>query len=182
MWQRYLEDRGGGRLGFASVAADAQGRHAALPWVGATAASFPTFVDPANRLGQAFGYQAIPVGIFVRAGGAVEHVRVPFSVERSDDRAALEEFVAGRVASPPAGGSLDGSAPAIDGFAEGAAALAAGDRESALRCWREALRDDPANFLIRKQIWAVEHPDKFYPAIDRGWQARALARARELPA
>jgi hypothetical protein len=44
--------------------------------------------------------------------------------------------------------------------------------------WREALRADPDNFVIRKQIWAVEHPERFYPSIDWAWQRDQLARER----
>ena len=28
--------------------------------------------------------------------------------------------------------------------------------------WRKALALDPKNWIIHKQIWAVEYPDKFY--------------------
>jgi hypothetical protein len=45
--------------------------------------------------------------------------------------------------------------------------------------WRDALRLDPANFTIRKQIWVTEHPEKFFPAIDFAWQQEQLAAERE---
>jgi len=48
--------------------------------------------------------------------------------------------------------------------------LEAGRREEAVATWREALRVDPGNFTIRKQIWSVEHPEKFYLTIDFAWQ------------
>ncbi len=37
-------------------------------------------------------------------------------------------------------------------------------------------------FLIRKQIWVAEHPERFFPTIDFPWQQEQLAaeRAREL--
>lgn len=60
-------------------------------------------------------------------------------------------------------------------FATGVALLARGDRNGALRKWRQALRADPANLVIRKQLWAVEHPERFYSAIDKDWQAVVLA-------
>jgi hypothetical protein len=34
---------------------------------------------------------------------------------------------------------------------------------------------DPVNFVIPKQIWAVEHPERFYPTIDVAWQEEHLA-------
>jgi hypothetical protein len=30
------------------------------------------------------------------------------------------------------------------------------------------------NFLIRSQIWAAEHLERFWPVVDREWQERQL--------
>jgi hypothetical protein len=54
-----------------------------------------------------------------------------------------------------------------------------GRPEEAVAEWRSALRRDPENFLIRKQIWAVEHPEKFHPSIDFDWQKKRLRQERE---
>jgi len=51
-----------------------------------------------------------------------------------------------------------------------------GRTAEALASWRAALELDPANFTVRKQIWMIEHPEKFYPAIDFDWQKEQLAR------
>ena len=56
--------------------------------------------------------------------------------------------------------------------------LRRGDRAGAVEAWRRALAADPDNYVIRKQIWAVEHPDRFYPTIDWAWQKEQLARER----
>ena len=56
--------------------------------------------------------------------------------------------------------------------------LRAGDSVGAVTAWREALAADPNNFVIRKQMWAVEHPGRFYPTIDFAWQKDQLARER----
>jgi tetratricopeptide (TPR) repeat protein len=66
----------------------------------------------------------------------------------------------------------DWSAP----FALGVALHHQGRTDEALASWRRALALDPANYTVRKQIWMVEHPDKFYPAIDFDWQKEQLAR------
>ena len=35
---------------------------------------------------------------------------------------------------------------------------------------------DPSNWIIHKQIWAVENPDKFYEGnVDYNWQRQQLA-------
>jgi Flp pilus assembly protein TadD len=45
---------------------------------------------------------------------------------------------------------------------------------AALSNWRAALALDPPNFTVRKQIWMIEHPEKFYPIIDFEWQKEQL--------
>jgi tetratricopeptide (TPR) repeat protein len=53
-------------------------------------------------------------------------------------------------------------------------------RENALIKLREARDLDPENWRIRKQIWAIEHPEKFYTkdSPDFGWQKEELERER----
>jgi tetratricopeptide (TPR) repeat protein len=51
-----------------------------------------------------------------------------------------------------------------------------GRRDEALAAWMEALDLDPDNFIIRSQIWAVEHPERFYPVVDREWQELQLLK------
>jgi len=61
-------------------------------------------------------------------------------------------------------------------FALGTAQYQQDRTEEALASWRTALALDPPNFTVRKQIWMVEHPEKFYPTIDFGWQKEQLER------
>ena len=61
-------------------------------------------------------------------------------------------------------------------FALGTAQYQQDRTEEALASWRAALALDPPNFTVRKQIWMVEHPEKFYPTIDFGWQKEQLER------
>ena len=46
-------------------------------------------------------------------------------------------------------------------FQLGLTLLDIGKRTEAMAEWRKALALDPKNWIIHKQIWAVEHPDKF---------------------
>ena len=48
--------------------------------------------------------------------------------------------------------------------------------DKALECWRRAYALDTGNWIIRKQIWAVEHPEQFYPAINYNWQQEQIRR------
>jgi tetratricopeptide (TPR) repeat protein len=61
-------------------------------------------------------------------------------------------------------------------FGLGTALYQQGRTAEALASWRAALELDPANFTVRKQIWMIEHPEKFYPTIDFDWQKEQLAR------
>ena len=60
-------------------------------------------------------------------------------------------------------------------FQLGLVLLESGKKQEAMAEWRKALALDPQNWIIHKQIWAVEHPDKFYiGAVDYGWQKEQL--------
>ncbi|MYK17021.1 tetratricopeptide repeat protein [Candidatus Poribacteria bacterium] len=60
-------------------------------------------------------------------------------------------------------------------FQLGLILLESGKKQEAMAEWRKALALDPENWIIHKQIWAVEHPDKFYNGgVDYGWQKTQL--------
>ena len=60
-------------------------------------------------------------------------------------------------------------------FQLGRVLLENGKKQEAMVEWRKALALDPENWIIHKQIWAVEHPDKFYEGgVDYGWQKAQL--------
>ncbi len=52
-----------------------------------------------------------------------------------------------------------------------------GKREAAIAELKQAFRLDPKNWLIRKQLWAIETPEAFYEGdVDYGWQKEQMAR------
>ena len=60
-------------------------------------------------------------------------------------------------------------------FQLGLTLLEVGKKAEAMAEWRKALKLDPKNWIIHKQIWAVENPDKFYDGnVDYGWQKAQL--------
>jgi tetratricopeptide (TPR) repeat protein len=73
-------------------------------------------------------------------------------------------------------------AVALDGgrwsahFGRGTALARLGRGEEAVAAWKRALALDPANFVVRKQIWAYRHPERFWPTIDPDWQRAEMAR------
>ncbi|HEV8635405.1 MAG TPA: hypothetical protein VG370_14355 [Chloroflexota bacterium] len=46
----------------------------------------------------------------------------------------------------------------------------------AVAAWKRALALDPANFVVRMQIWAHRHPEKVWPTIGFDWQQAEIAR------
>ena len=60
-------------------------------------------------------------------------------------------------------------------FGRGTALYQQGRVDEALRWWKTARELDPHNFTVRKQVWMVEHPERFYPTIDTEWQKEQLA-------
>lgn len=61
-------------------------------------------------------------------------------------------------------------------FGRGTALARLGRGDEAVDDWKRALACDPANFVVRKQIWAHRHPEKFWPTIDLDWQREEMAR------
>lgn len=65
-------------------------------------------------------------------------------------------------------------------FTWGLVLMHQGRKSEALRKLKQARDLDPDNWRIRKQIWAIENPDKFYdgPSPDYDWQKEELAREK----
>jgi hypothetical protein len=174
VWQRWWDehDRGFVMLG---VAQDAQGAARVEPVVRDRGVEFPVLLDPASTLARALEFQVVPTGVLVDDGTIAYRHTDDFDAGDPRVRAALDAFLAGEaVPPPPDGRPMRPAALAL--FADGVAAHERGDVAGALAHWREALAADPENFLIRSQIWALEHPERFWPAVDRDWQEQQLVR------
>ena len=165
---------------------DAQGADAARPWVEAAGASFPTVVDSENRLAALYGYKLIPNGIFLDAEGVIRYRKFGgFSIDNEGDVAAVQRLLDGEAEQIEA---ESGGAPYELGATErelvetrmrlGAELFRRGATGEAVAEWQRALRLDPENLTIRKQVWMAEHPEKFHPTIDFAWQQEQLRRER----
>jgi len=159
-----------------AVAQDVQGEARVRPVVEERGTTFPVLLDRASELGQLLGFRIVPAGFFVDAEGILRY-RHANDFDLGDPRVRwnLERFLAGEEPEPQDEGEPMSPA-ALDLFAQGVALYAEGRVHSAVAVWREALIADPDNFVIRSQIWAVEHPERFYPAVDRAWQELQLVK------
>lgn len=148
-------------------------------------ATYPVAIDAHNMLGARLGYRVVPNGILFDEAGNVLYQRIGgFKVGDGATLALLRRLIAGEKVP-----DLDLDSPGVPlgaleaelvdtHFRLGQALYAAGDPQAAVREWRRALWLDPENYCVRKQIWAVEYPDRFAPVIDHVWQREQLARER----
>ena len=145
-------------------------------------ATFTTLVDRENILSDLNGFRAIPNGFLIDEQGIVQYSRLSgFDIRRQETAEVLERWLSAESQVPggdePKGSLGDGHAEANAIFREGLEHYRAGRTAEAMARWRQGLELDPGNYLIRKQIWAVENPDKFYDGdVDYDWQREQTAR------
>ena len=160
---------------------DAQGPEAAKPYVEKANASFPCLVDEENQLGQLLGFKAIPNGLLVDEAGVIQYKRFGgFEIRRPETRQLVEQWAAGAsLGDSPSSEAKDVAQQAMDLFHRGLESYRGGRRQEALDLWRQAVELDPENYVVRKQLWAVEHPERFYEGpVDFDWQREQMAQGR----
>ena len=176
-----MHERHGDSVEVLSIAVDAQGAEKARPFVEKAGAQFTTLVDERNLLGRTYGFKAIPNGYLIDESGVVRYKRLGgFDVRRADTAQVVERWCTGQdldesdAQSAESNGENDG-VHAL--FQRGQELYRQGRVAEALEQWREAAALEPANWIVRKQIWAVEHPERFYDgAVDFDWQKEQIAR------
>jgi hypothetical protein len=175
VWQRAWDERDRS-FSMVAVAQDFQGEERVRPVVEALEIAFPVLVDRASTLARSLGFGVVPTGFFVDAEGILRYRHAnDFDVGDPRVRWNLDRFLRGE---PTERHDEDArmSPEALELFAAGVSLYESGDAPGALRVWREALALAPDNFLIRSQIWVLEHPEHFYPLVDRAWQELQLLR------
>ena len=158
------------------------------PWHDKANAEFVTLVDSENILGNLFNLKAIPYGIMIDEAGRL--VKSPFSINvaKKETLTMLEKWVTDPAYNAtllenvkPASKSINPKVIEANArFQLGLTLLEIGKKAEAMTEWRKALALDPKNWIIHKQIWAVENPDKFYDGnVDYGWQKAQLEAEKE---
>jgi tetratricopeptide (TPR) repeat protein len=153
------------------------------PWHDKANAEFVTLVDAQNIVGNRYNLKAIPYGVMIDEAGRL--VKSPFNINvaNKETLAMLEKWLSDPTYNAPLLQSLkplnkSQNPKVIEAnarFQLGLALLEVGKKTEAMAEWRKALKLDPKNWIIHKQIWAVEHPDKFYDGnVDYGWQKAQL--------
>jgi hypothetical protein len=175
VWQAYWQGRGHD-FDLVAVAQDVQGRERVAALTRAMQLGFPVLIDRTSELGRLLGFRIVPSGVFVDAEGIVRYRHTDdFDIADPRVRVNLDNFLAGRAVEHPAQEDRM-ETHALELFARGVSEYSHRDATRAAATWREALEHDPDNFVIRSQIWALEHPEHFYPVVDREWQALQLLK------
>jgi hypothetical protein len=167
------------------VAIDAQGAEMARPFVESAGATFPTVVDRNNLLSRIYGFKAIPNALFIDEGGSIRYLKYSgFDIIKREFKQVAEMWADTSKTPtedfPQKANVTDSQSSHIEAvrlFDRGMKLYGRGQVEEALTLWRKGVALEPDNYVIRKQIWAVEHPDKFYYGdVDYDWQEEQLAK------
>ena len=163
---------------------DVQGPDRPRPYVEKAGAQFTTVVDEGNLLGQLYGFMAIPNGFLIDEEGILRYKRLGgFDIRKPETASIVDQWV-----SAP---GLDESillaevdmgpehSRANEHFRQGQSLYKQGKVREALDEWRRGTELEPDNLIIRKQIWAVENPGRFYDGnVDYAWQKEQMAEGR----
>lgn len=161
-----------------SIAVDLQGPEKTRPYHDQAGAEFVTVVDEENSLARIFGYRAIPNGILVDEEGNIQFQQYGgFDIRKDVTKDAVSAFLSGSDVSEQTEVENDG--PASDHFERGMAHYKSGEIDKARSVWRQGVALDPDNWNMRKQLWAIENPDKFYSGkVDYSWQREQVEQGR----
>lgn len=160
-----------------ALSIDVQGVEVVKPYVERAGSTHPVLVDRSNITGATFGVKIVPYALALHTDGTV--AAGPFRADIDDPNfyeacrawaggAPVPELWSSRIGSPLSSQARE----ALRYLAESQKALSRGEREKALTLLRRGYEKDPENWTIRKQIWALENPDKFYEGEkpDYDWQ------------
>lgn len=166
------------------MAIDFQGPELPRPYVETANATFTTVVDADNQLGDLFGFRAIPNGVFVDESGVIRYAKYGgFEVRKPEFRQLAEHFAAEpdiqELQAQADDANQFASSDAQEHYRRGLELYGDGQVDAALAEWRAGVALEPENWIIRKQIWAIENPDRFYAGdVDFDWQREQIAQDR----
>jgi len=170
------------------IAQDAQGAQVAKPWVEKAGATYRALLDQHNLIGKAYNLKFVPIGILLDEEGNLARAVGSVNIDKADFHAELTEWVststiprawidADKQEKPHALTSDEQEADAR--FQLAIVLLEKGKKEDAIAELKKAFRLDPENWLIRKQLWAIETPEAFYDGnVDYGWQKQQMEREK----
>lgn len=171
------------------MAEDVQGAEKALPWLKKAHARYVTLIDRENQLGSRFQVNYVPLTILYDETGRVVRGPQHFNGSSSKSYEELSNWLRnGQSALTQKGLSKPEKAMGFESpeaelrFQLAALLIQQGNKPLALRQLKSALQKSPNNFIILKQIWAIENPERFYSGkVDFKWQREQLKQMTEKP-
>lgn len=180
VWQEFYAAQQADDFELLAVAIDFQGPDLPRPYVEQANPTYANAVDSENVLALRFGFSAVPNAVFVDEKGVIRYTKFGgFDIRKPEHRQLAERFVSAESQSTEkeeerSGGFVSDEARVH--FDRGLALFHRGQVEDAVAEWRKGLTHEPENWIIRKQIWAIEHPDKFYAGdVDFDWQREQIS-------
>ncbi len=158
----------------------------ARPWIDKAGGTYRALLDRHNLIGKAYGVKYVPVGIIVDAQGRLARAVGSVNIDEEEFQEQLtrwvvadeipQEWIAADRSDLPI--ALTPDEQEADARLQLAVVLLEkGDKNAALDELRLAFRLDPENWLIRKQMWALETPEAFYEGdVDYDWQKEQMTR------
>lgn len=169
-----------------AIALEHNGAEMARPFIEQAGVTFPAFADETGVSSASFGFKAVPNGVLIDEDGTIQWAKYGgFSIDNADDVDVVRRFLSGERVEPSTQPEYpyqlgEDDSVTVERLTREARGLAdRGDTAAAVDAWRAALRLDPQNLVIRKQIWEAEHPEKFHPVIDYDWQKVQLQKERD---
>lgn len=166
-----------------TVAMDLQGPEVAHPWVNKADATYPALIDQSNTLGEKFNFNYVPLIILFNEQGELIHGPTGFDIQKKENKEDLHAWLKNNKDFNDSSDNTNEqdveTGESSLRFQYGRFLISEGKKENALSQLRQALALDNDNWLIRKQIWAIEHPEKFYNGnVDFDWQREQLKREK----
>lgn len=171
------------------IAQDLQGAEVAKPWVEKAGGTYRALLDQHNAVGKAYNLKYVPVGIIVDEEGRLAKAVSNVNIDDDDFAGQLAEWVeTGAIPQEwihndrqdePRQLSAD-EAEADARFQLAQVLLQKGEKDEAIAELKRAVQLDPQNWLIRKQLWAIEVPEAFYEGnVDYAWQKAQMEREEQ---
>lgn len=160
---------------------DAQGSDLPRRYAQTAGATYKILLDEEGLLASLYGFRAIPNGWVIDSDGVIRFQQIGgFDIGKPEVKDTLEKILKGGAPSEPRPVSGMPRREGLLAFQEGVRLLRRGRKRAAVEAWLQAAETDPANLLVRKQIWHLLYPERFEPQVDTAWQRAQLEREARL--
>ena len=181
VWQEVSEDSSID-IEVITVAMDVQGFEKPKLYLEKTQSNLTTVIDKSNQLGKLYGFKAVPNVYFIGSNRTVDYIELgTFNIREPAKRSLLKNWSYGKEFqnSQVEEFEQDIHEKVNALFVSGKQLFDSGNTDGAIKIWRKAIEIDPKNYIIRKQIWAIENPNRFYKdKVDYIWQNAQLEKGR----